>query len=380
LEIEYQNKNTISWCLEREGPPICLKATIFGKKLQSIEITSEDFSLTFEYDEARSFIEILNQITKDAATAAPEPVVSEPEPLVPEYVEPEPLVPEYVEPEPVVPEYVEPEPVVPEYVEPEPVLSEPEPEPLVPEYVEPEPVVSELEPEPLIPEYVEPEPVVSEPEPEPLVPEYGEPEPVVSEPKPEPLVPEYGEPEPVVSEPKPEPLVPEYGEPEPVVSEPKPEPLIPEYGEPKPVVSEPELIEPKKVDVETASFFRSEEEIEPEVKSPLEQILEENQGVDISTEKDQKPYSPTDFKDETFVSKFDTKSALELIERLKSFPEYEDEPEPALKLEDKQSIDLEPEKKDIPKKEFITEAERKKTIEKERAERRRRLWELTRGF
>ncbi|MFX0087817.1 MAG: hypothetical protein ACFFAU_19350, partial [Candidatus Hodarchaeota archaeon] len=137
MEIEYQNKNMITWCLEREGPPICLKATIFGKKLQSIEITSEDFSLMFEYDEARTFIEILSQITEEpkAITEPSEPDSAEPEPLVLER-EPEPLVPEYVEPEPLVSEH-EPEPLVPEYVEPEPLVSEREPEPFVPEYVEP---------------------------------------------------------------------------------------------------------------------------------------------------------------------------------------------------------------------------------------------------
>ena len=49
MEIEYQNKNTITWCLEREGPLICLKATMFGEELESIEIKSENFSLEFEF-------------------------------------------------------------------------------------------------------------------------------------------------------------------------------------------------------------------------------------------------------------------------------------------------------------------------------------------
>ena len=63
MEIEYQDKNTITWCLEREGPLICLKATIYKKELESIEIKSEDFSLEFEYNEAKAFISILSQMT-----------------------------------------------------------------------------------------------------------------------------------------------------------------------------------------------------------------------------------------------------------------------------------------------------------------------------
>ena len=46
----------------------------------------------------------------------------------------------------------------------------------------------------------------------------------------------------------------------------------------------------------------------------------------------------------------------------------------------KRVVNLEPAPQFVKKEPVKTEAERRTEIEKERAERRRRLWELTRGF
>ena len=60
MDVEYQKKE-VTWCLDRVGPKICLKAVAINDKLKQLEITSEEFSLEFENEEARDFLNILQK-------------------------------------------------------------------------------------------------------------------------------------------------------------------------------------------------------------------------------------------------------------------------------------------------------------------------------
>ncbi len=62
MEIEYQNKYVVTWCLDRDGPRICFRAVTKENQLRTIEIISEDFILELEDEEARDFLNILSQL------------------------------------------------------------------------------------------------------------------------------------------------------------------------------------------------------------------------------------------------------------------------------------------------------------------------------
>ena len=62
MEIEYQDKYVVTWCLDRKGPRICLRATTAENRLRTIAIISEEFNLELEDTEARDFLNILSQI------------------------------------------------------------------------------------------------------------------------------------------------------------------------------------------------------------------------------------------------------------------------------------------------------------------------------
>ena len=127
-------------------------------------------------------------------------------------------------------------------------------------------------------------------------------------------------------------------------------------------------------------------------KTPLEQLLEETDSQDESFEplspsstidhedisqetletelnalsEDLQPLTPQDLTSSTFINDFKSKS------QDKDFSPYESE----TSVSDIKEIKEEP----VEKVTYTTELERKSKIEKERAARKKRLWELTRGF
>ncbi|MHA2226321.1 MAG: hypothetical protein ACXAC8_14020 [Candidatus Hodarchaeales archaeon] len=400
MEIQYQNKFVITWCLDREGPRICLKAETRENEDKTIEIISENFVLEFEEKEAREFLNILNRLTfEEPIYATPEPV---PEP------EPEPIAfeePIYATPEPV-PE-PEPEPIAfeePIHTTPEPV-PEPEPEPIAfeePIHATPEPV-----PEPELiafeePIHATPEPV---PEPEPIA--FEEPIHTTPEPAPEPelKVTEIPDPSEIVEVLKQSEKT--YHDTQPEITE---KILFDDLSQSTPsewneeennqVIS---MINDKSqqfddsfdVEIDTASFFQK-----TEPKSPLEKLLEEKEDekttlvnikenenlhpqAEEGSEKPSEPltsFTPDDLKTEAFFSKFDARSTLELLKTVKPKPTANESLDSSSEPEYKRVVKLKPVPKPSEKEEYLTEAERRAAMEKERAERRRRLWELTRGF
>ena len=86
---------------------------------------------------------------------------------------------------------------------------------------------------------------------------------------------------------------------------------------------------------------------------------------------------PLDHQTEAFLKKFDTKDALEILD---SSQKDKGESKDTTEKEFQSINQLSKQKDTVSKEEYQTEAERRAAIEKERAERRRRLWELTRGF
>ena len=372
MEIEYQNKYVVTWCLDREGPRICLRAVTRENQLRTIELVSEDFNIEFEYEEAREFLNILSQL---AAAGFVKPVTEYPTYEAPTVKE-EPLSEASILPD-VIPEVVEPK-------TPETVLGVAEPE--VPEVM---PEAVELEIPEAVPEVAEPE--VPEVMPEAVEPEIPEAVPEVAEavtpevPDSSEIIQILKESERTYSEITPSSLDDDSIEiPSPISHEVEPEMIQEEsvVSEPLPIRETSEDLEAK---VEMASFFQKSVS-----KSPLEMLLEEDkkkeeirdavEGSLVSENGDEETpepsseakvtYTPDDLITEAFVSKFDTERTMDLLEK----------PEPESESEFKRVIDLEPAPRFIKKEPTITEVERRAAIEKERAERRRRLWELTRGF
>ncbi|MFX1516014.1 MAG: hypothetical protein ACFFC6_06870 [Promethearchaeota archaeon] len=323
MEIEYQNKYVVTWCLDRkEGPRICLRAITAENQQRTIEIKSEGFNLELEDIEARDFLNILNQITVSTPFAPDLGVAAEQ--VSTSYLE-EPIIPE-VSPPPEKSEIAEVTPIV---------------EPTVPDSSEIIQVLKESERT------------------------YAE----ITPSSPDDVSPKVEEHKlPIISESVKE-----------IIEEETISPESPSHHE------EPEVISPE---IETASFFQ-----QSVTKSPLEMILEEDEGRNVENVPEVSPisepeelheapattsYTPEDLQTEAFFSQFDTKRTAELSQTPE--PNLEPEPEPKSELEYKRVVQLEPTPKFEKKEHIKTEAERRAEVEKERAERRRRLWELTRGF
>ncbi len=62
MDIEYQ-KNEVTWCLDRDGPRICLRAVSINDELQHLEISSESFNLELKTTEAQEFLTILKDLS-----------------------------------------------------------------------------------------------------------------------------------------------------------------------------------------------------------------------------------------------------------------------------------------------------------------------------
>ncbi|MHA2173415.1 MAG: hypothetical protein ACXACP_02330 [Candidatus Hodarchaeales archaeon] len=71
MDIEYQKKE-VTWCLDRDGPRICLRAVAINDKLKSLEITCERFRIEFENEEAKDFLLILRRIIDSKSEPKPD--------------------------------------------------------------------------------------------------------------------------------------------------------------------------------------------------------------------------------------------------------------------------------------------------------------------
>jgi hypothetical protein len=405
LEIEYQNKYVVTWCLDRDGPRICFRAVTKENQLRTIEIFSEDFILELEDEEARDFLNILSQL---AAAGSIKQVKQDPVykasaiegehslkveddaflGFVPDVVEStvSEAVPDVVES--TVPE------AVPDVVE-SMVLE------AVPDVVES--TVSEAVPdvvESTVPEAVPDvvESKVPEAVPDVVVPEISE---TTTTEVSEVLSPDGLD----TSE-----IIQILKKSEETYSEITPSSLdgvsiedqtpIPPQSETKKIreksiVSELSSLDFSPTEIETASFFQKSEP-----KSPLEMLFEEDKEKEEtegtidssqvsepeetfkSTPETKISYTPDDLQTDTFFSKFDTKAIVDIMQKPKPEPKPESEltPKPEPKPEFKRAVNLSPAPKIGIKEPISTDAERRAAIEKERAERRKRLWELTRGF
>jgi hypothetical protein len=327
LEIEYQNKYVVTWCLDRQGPRICLRAIRTENQLRTIEIMSEDFNLELEDAEARDFLKILNQIAistqyspERTVTIEQERIADVSEEIIPEIKPPikEPLIADIT-----------------------PTIA-----PKTPEAPDSSEIIQVLK---------ESERAFSE-----ITPSSPDDASIMVSPKVE---------EPSIHEVEKEKIK------EDVITE-----SPPHHWEPEAIQSE----------IETASFFQQSVS-----KSPLEKLLEEDEGSkdveEVFSESEPEEqyippvetktaYSPEDLQTEAFFSQFDTKRTAELIRKPEPIPEPEPAPTPEPESEFTRAVQLEPTPKFVKKEPVKTEVERRAEIEKERAERRRRLWELTRGF
>ncbi|MFW9904646.1 MAG: hypothetical protein ACFFFH_09960, partial [Candidatus Thorarchaeota archaeon] len=310
------------------GSRICLKAITTEDQLRTIEIQSEGFNLKLEDTEARDFLNILNQIAA-SAQYSPDKIVQKRVPDVSEEIKPEIKTP------------IE-EPLIAE-------IAPPMEEPIVPEVPDSSEIIQVLK---------ESERTYSE-----ITPSSPDDTSIVVSKKAE---------EPSIHEVEKE-----------IIKEPLND------DEPFPAQETPDVISSE---IETASFFQQSVS-----KSPLEMLLEEDKGKKETEEvydefksetkseeqyippvESKTTYSPEDLQTEAFFSHFDTKRTVDLLRN--SEPEPVATPRPELEPEYKRVVQLEPAPKYVKKEPVKTEAERRAEIEKERAERRRRLWELTRGF
>lgn len=326
MEIE-ENKYIVTWCLDREGPRICLRAVTGQGHFKRIEITSENFELDFDVEEAHAFLDIINQL---GVAQEDKFVVSEP------ITTPEVLSPEVSE--------VTPASDVP------PVISESSLTPEVAVFADTE-TSFKTEIHPVTPEVAPPESAPNE-----ILQILKQSEETIQDPFSDSI--------------KDLPI-------EETVHHDEIENISLE----RTPIQEPTEISPS--DIETASFFRTSE-----TKTPLEMLLEEDSEKEQESIQVSEPpqaeleesletaldYTPDDLKTELFFSKFDSNRTLDLIK------EKEFEYKPETQQEPKRAVELSPASTPEKKEEFMSAEERRAAIEKERAERRRRLWELTRGF
>ncbi len=370
MEIEYQNKYVVSWCLDRDGPRICLRAVTRESEIRKIEVISDNFMLEFEDEEARAFLNILSQLVAERTIVA--------------------QVPQYPEPK---------EAIIEEEIPVSSIVTHPENLPVITGQM-----VTEATPEVKEAVSFTAAPLVKESVSFEAVPRVEEPVAFDTAPKVEESV--SFEAVPRVEEPVPSDhldsseiiRVLKHSErtfsesiassPDDVSIEdqlsitPKPErpSIAPKKLEIHPIRESTDVLQ---TEIETASFFQKSES-----KSPLEMLLEdEGKKEEIEDKSTQVPemdvleepklsqkpsiaFTPDDLQTEAFFSKFDTKSSLDLLKK--------PEAEPELKID--HSVKLAPTPTIIKKEGYVTEVERRAAIEKERAERRKRLWELTRGF
>ncbi|MFX0171064.1 MAG: hypothetical protein ACFE9L_04020 [Candidatus Hodarchaeota archaeon] len=329
MEIEYR-KREVMWCLDREGPRICLRAVIANDLIETMKITSEDFFLEFDGAEAKEFLNLLLKLTK-----------------------------------------IE----VPEIEIETPIVSEPAVNMMASEERFEQELVSESEalefskiPDPSeIIEVLKDSEISSQDERS------------LSNDVPTPKIQE--EPTDEATS-----ILEQLEELEESIVTPIPDSAVQDELTEE-TSSSPSLSDAFLNNFATASFFQ-----DTPVKSPLEKLLEDEEKtedktilqeeikVKIETEEKaaEEPsdsiistsrlFSPDDLKTASFFSDFESQDIDDLIQEPETESQETSEEIPQPKFEP-----------ELPK-EYITEAERKAKIEKERAERKKRLWELTRGF
>lgn len=331
MEIEYQNKYVITWCLDRDGPRICLRAVTRENQIRTIEILSENFKLEIEEDEIRDFLNIVSQLAVDGAkTQSVETSKYEASPVEKEQITETDVSPVFT------PDIVE-----------ERVFSEAVPDATVarsPEDLDSSEIIQILKQSERT--YYD---ITSSSEDDDSIEEKI----------------------PISHE-----IEADQVQDEPTVSESVPIQEISENFGPN---------------IDAASFFQKSVS-----KSPLELLLEQDKDkekIPETTDSFQVPepeikeestpfstppvaYTPDDLQTGAFFSDFDTKRIVNL--QRKPEPESEIEPQPEYKP--KRVVKLSPAPKFTKKEPMMTDADRRAAIEKERSERRRRLWELTRGF
>ena len=344
MDVEYQKKE-ITWCLDRIGPKICLKASAINDKLQQLEITSDGFRLEFENEEAIEFLGILRNImaTKPASVQAPD----HERPSIPVQEDKLPSIS-------ITEDYTPLSSITEEVPTPIPYVKQPEDE------VIPVPRIKEAKPKPIT--------TLDTSE---ILEVLKQSESSVGDER--------------ISFRK------KFAENEALEKGPDPtENLQLEVEESTLGIAIEENVPPSEIfkeKLDTASFFREAEE-----KSPLEQLLEENEDLtgEIITaepplpesfqshvteeippsEEEKVPFSPDDLNSSSFMSNFNSKPFEQELETQK--PEI---------MENSVETDLDHQDIDpIQQGAFLSEDDRKKEVERERAARKKRLWELTRGF
>ena len=411
MEIEYQ-KNEVTWCLDRDGPRICLRAVSINDELQHLEISSEDFNLTLKTTEAQEFLTIIKNLATYkrpsiplTETISPDIVKEISDEIFQEKIEEIPAIsssqhtdtikstPSFDTTE-ILETLQKPDLTIEREVVETPVVTSPLS--MSPETLETSPTLDSTE----ILDVLKQSEVQEEEEPAKIrrLGSLFKAEESVS------LTPSTN-----IAD-KPEIFKRSDGELENEITQltdiliGKEEPEKEIYETPT-IRSEPEesiegILQEENVKpsvvlggrVDTASFFQKTEE-----KSPLEQLLDENEEEDesissfpaVSTEEPSKEqehrfdsndlepseevahFSPDDLQSPSFISDFNSK-----IEDNKTEIDTEEVQDNRILSTEDDSREVRP----ITEGSYTTEADRKKQIEKEREARKKRLWELTRGF
>lgn len=405
MEINYQKKD-ITWCLDRDGPRICLRATVSNDEIQSIIINSDDFSLELDNSEIQPFIDLLTRLTEPSleeiipSSIFDEKVITSVEDILPDTEDDydEEIISELIDvDEPAIVEEIpsdiveELRDIIPEFVDESDIeVITPEVEDVRQDFsteTKDSQIVDEIIPEvekvfqedityksidDMIPERIK-EDTIDIQEDKTFIQDKSK---ISDIPDPSELIEFLKQTEESFAETDTSPPIEEEtpGEETPVSTDEK---LLGVRDEPFQI---PPSI-PSFETVDTASFFKKSVE-----KSPLEQMLEDEEispkaDEFIKTPVDKEPFSeeqpesqespikvfsPDEVSStDSFISQFDQPEKVDLEELV---DEFKTEVTP----QDTAGISQE--------KEFLTEQERKAKIEKERAERKRRLWELTRGF
>ncbi|MHA2112904.1 MAG: hypothetical protein ACXADW_14970 [Candidatus Hodarchaeales archaeon] len=411
MEIEYQ-KNEVTWCLDRDGPRICLRAVSINDELQHLEISSEAFNLDLKTTEAQEFLSIIKNLAASkrpsiplTETISPDIVKKISDEIFQDEIEEIPTIASshYTDTVKSTPSFdtteiletlQKPDLTIEKEVVETPVVTPPLSE--SPESLDTSPTLDTSE----ILDVLKQSEVQEEEEPAKIrrLRSLFKAEETVS------LTPSTN----IVD--KPEIFKRSDGELENEITQltdiliGKEEPEIETY-EPPTIQSEPEdtiegILQEENVKpsvvlgerVDTASFFQKTEE-----KSPLEQLLDENEEEDesissfptVSTEEPSKEqghrfdsndlelseevahFSPDDLQSSSFISDLNSK-----IEDNKTEIDTEEIQDNRILSTEDDSRKLKP----INDGSYTTEADRRKQIEKEREARKKRLWELTRGF
>ncbi|WP_455139459.1 hypothetical protein [Candidatus Hodarchaeum mangrovi] len=344
MEIEYQDKESITWCLDREGPRICLLAIRKAQKIEKIKIESESFALELDGEEVGVFLDILRKVTgiKELPLIKTEKLRKEKEDLIIDHS----------------------------------ILSQ------IESHEEIQETPDDYSDQVIIPPLIDQTDKITIQDADDSTHfEEGYKVETTLEDDVEATVDDisqkyFAE----VLEPRP-PEIPATSEILEILK--KTESAVDKILMAEDVKEE--IIDPTE---DVASFFR-----ESRQKSPLEELLDKDGNIredlgdpikvpdytkKIEAFKDlDETEKSLDHQTESFIKKFDTKDALNILdssqkEKVESKDSIEEEFQPSSQI----SI----QKDSTPRVEYQTEAERRAAIEKERAERRRRLWELTRGF